>query len=131
MSVHIDYKTPDDEKNNVYDMVKAIGNDSKGRLKKGANEVTKAAERGTALMVVMAENVNPGELLAHIPMICKEKEIPFAYVEDQAYLAENAGMSTGTRTAAIAVMEVEKEAKDVFESVVGIYETNKNTPYEE
>ena len=83
------------------------------------SEVTKAAERGTAKMVVMAENVNPGELLAHIPMICKEKSIPFIYVEDQAYLAEAAGMSIGTRTAAIAVMDVDKEATDKFKEVDG------------
>ena len=104
-------------------MVKSLGKDGKGRLKKGATEVTKSAESGTAQMVVMAENVNPGELLAHIPMICKEKEIPFIYVEDQAYLAEAAGMSTGTRTAAVAVMQVEKEGMDRFNEVKGHYDT--------
>ena len=77
MSVHIAYETPQDVQEQVYEMVKALGQDGRGVLKRGANEVTKAAERGTAQMVVMAENVNPGELLAHIPMICKEKEIPF------------------------------------------------------
>ncbi|MED5267866.1 MAG: ribosomal L7Ae/L30e/S12e/Gadd45 family protein [Candidatus Thermoplasmatota archaeon] len=127
MSVHIVFETPQDVQEQVYEMVKSLGKDGKGRLKKGANEVTKSAERGTAQMVVMAENVNPGELLAHIPMICKEKEIPFAYVEDQAYLAENAGMSVGTRTAAIAVMDVEKEAEDAFKRVKEIYETYKES----
>lgn len=123
MSVHIAFETPNDIQEQVYEMVKHLGKDGRGRLKKGANEVTKAAERGTAKMVVMAENVNPGELLAHIPMICKEKEIPFIYVEDQAYLAEAAGMSLGTRTAAIAVMEVEKETEDKFKEVKGHCET--------
>mgnify|MGYP001235722762 FL=1 len=132
MSVHIDYNIPDDGKGkgmrqDIYDFVNMVGKGQKGRLKKGANEVTKAAERGTAKLIVMAENVNPGELLAHIPMICKEKEIPFAYVEDQAYLAENAGMSVGTRTAAIAVMDVEKEAEDAFKRVKEIYETYKES----
>ena len=87
------------------------------RLKKGSNEVTKAAERGTAQMIVMAENVNPAELLAHIPLICKEKNIPFIYVEDQAYLAEAAGMSSGAKTAAIALMEVSKGAQEAFSGV--------------
>ena len=125
MSVHIEFETPQDVQEQVYEMVKSLGKDGKGRLKKGANEVTKSAERGTAQMVVMAENVNPGELLAHIPMICKEKEppIPFISVEDQAYLAEAAGMSTGTRTAAVAVMQVEKEGMDRFNEVKGHYDT--------
>ncbi len=122
MSVHIAFETPKDIQEQVYELVKAIGKDGRGRIKKGANEVTKAAERGSATMIVMAENVNPGELLAHVPMICKEKQIPFIYVEDQGYLADSAGMTAGTRTAAIAVLEVGKEAQDLFNEVKGHYE---------
>ena len=105
MSVHIAFETPKDIQEQVYELVKAIGKDGRGKIKKGANEVTKAAERGIASMIVMAENVNPGELLAHVPMICKEKGIPYIYVEDQGYLADSAGMTAGTRTAAVAVLD--------------------------
>ena len=118
MSVHIAFETPKDVQDSVYELVKLVGNGN-GRLKKGSNEVTKAAERGTAKMVVMAENVNPAELLAHVPLICKEKKIPFIYVEDQAYLAEAAGMNSGAKTAAIALMEVAKGAEDAFNGVKG------------
>ena len=123
MSVHIAFETPKDIQEQVYELVKAIGKDGRGKIKKGANEVTKAAERGVATMIVMAVNVNPGELLAHVPMICKEKGIPFIYVEDQGYLADSAGMTAGTRTAAVAVLEVGKEAQDIFNEVKGHYET--------
>ena len=123
MSVHIAFETPKDIQEQVYELVKAIGKDGRGKIKKGANEVTKAAERGIASMIVMAENVNPGELLAHVPMICKEKGIPFIYVEDQGYLADSAGMTAGTRTAAVAVLDVDKEAQDIINEVKGHYET--------
>ena len=123
MSVHIAFETPKDIQEQVYELVKAIAKDGRGKIKKGANEVTKAAERGIAAMIVMAENVNPGELLAHVPMICKEKGIPFIYVEDQGYLADSAGMTAGTRTAAVAVLDVDKEAQDIFNEVKGHYET--------
>ena len=116
MSVHIAFETPKDVQDSVYELVKLVGS-GEGRLKKGSNEVTKAAERGTAQMIVMAENVNPADLLAHIPLICKEKKIPFIYVEDQAYLAEAAGMSSGAKTAAIALMEVSKGAQEAFSGV--------------
>ncbi|MDP6324261.1 MAG: ribosomal L7Ae/L30e/S12e/Gadd45 family protein [Candidatus Thalassarchaeaceae archaeon] len=122
MSVHIAFETPKDVQDSVYELVKLVGNGN-GRLKKGSNEVTKAAERGTAQMIVMAENVNPAELLAHIPLICKEKKIPFIYVEDQAYLAEAAGMNTGAKTAAIALMEVTKGAEEAFNGVKGHTDT--------
>ena len=122
MSVHIAFETPKDVQDSVYELVKLVGNGN-GRLKKGSNEVTKAAERNTAKMIVMAENVNPAELLAHIPLICKEKKIPFIYVEDQAYLAEAAGMNTGAKTAAIALMEVAKGAEEAFNGVKGHTDT--------
>ena len=123
MSVHIAFETPKDIQEQVYELVKAIGKDGRGKIKKGANEVTKAAERGIASMIVMAENVTPGELVAHVPMICKEKGIPFIYVEDQGYLADSAGMTAGTRTAAVAVLDVDKEAQDIFNEVKGHNET--------
>ncbi len=44
-------------------------------------------------------------------------------MEDQAYLAEAAGMSAGTRTAAIAVMQVEKDGMDRFNEVKSHFET--------
>ena len=116
MSVHIDFETPKDVQDSVYELVKLVGS-GEGRLKKGSNEVHKAAERGTAMMIVMAEHVNPAEILAHIPMICKEKKIPFIYVEDQAYLAEAAGMNSGAKTSAIALMEVSKGAQEAFNVV--------------
>jgi large subunit ribosomal protein L7Ae len=118
MSVHIAFETPKDVQDSVYELVKLVGNGN-GRIKKGSNEVTKAAERGTAQMIVMAENVNPAELLAHIPLICKEKKIPFIYVEDQSYLAEAAGMTSGAKTAAIALMEVAKGAEEAFNGIKG------------
>ena len=106
MSVHIAFETPEDKQQDVYDLVRDISKDPDGRLKKGSNEVTKAAERGVAKMVIMAEDVNPGELLAHIPMICKEKEIPFIYVANQAELGKQIwGLDTGRRCASVAIME--------------------------
>jgi|TARA_B100001750_G_scaffold181958_1_gene150594 large subunit ribosomal protein L7Ae len=116
MSVHISKSTTKEQQDMNYELVKLVA-DGNGRLKKGSNEVTKAAERGTAKLVIMAENVNPGELLAHIPLICEEKKIPFTYVEDQAYLAEAAGMNAGAKTAAIALMEIAKGAEDSFNAV--------------
>ena len=69
MSVHVQFETPEDLANKIYDMIDLNKN---GRVKKGSNEVTKAAERGTAQFIILAEDVNPPELLAHIPFICRE-----------------------------------------------------------
>ena len=46
-----------------------------GKIEKGTNEVTKAIERGTAKFVVYAVDVEPKEIVQHLPIIAKEKNI--------------------------------------------------------
>ena len=48
MSVHIAFDTPQDIKDSVFELVKLVGKEGHGTVKKGANEVTKCAERQTA-----------------------------------------------------------------------------------
>ena len=48
-----------------------------GKVRKGSNEVTKIIERGQAKLVIMALDVEPPEILAHLPMLCEEKQIPY------------------------------------------------------
>ena len=95
MSAHVSYETPNDVADKIYEMVQANNN---GRMKKGSNEVTKAAERGTAKFIIMAEDVNPPELLAHIPLICAEKGIPLGYFPSKELLAKEAGMPGCVKT---------------------------------
>ena len=115
MSVHVQYETPEDLANKIYDMIDLNKN---GRVKKGSNEVTKAAERGTAQFIILAEDVNPPELLAHIPLICKEKGIPFGYVPSQQFLAKAINMPKDTSAASVAVMYINKGAQEKFHEVV-------------
>ena len=120
MTVHVAFETPQDVHEIVYEMVKALGKDGRGSLKKGANEVTKAAERGTAMMVVMAEDVNPANSRSR-PNDLQGEIIPFMYVRP-GYLARP-GMSEGTKTAAVAVIDVKKDGEDRFNEVKGHFET--------
>lgn len=117
MSVHIDFETPADVQDKVYEFVKKIGKEGNGRFKKGMNEVIKVCERGAAKLVVMAENVDPSEMMMPIPLICKERGIPFIYVSDQGYLGEAAGLPEGRPTSAIAITELDGAA-DEFKSIV-------------
>ncbi len=70
-------------------------------IRKGMNEATKAIERGVAKLVVMAENVEPEEILVHIPILCEEKVIPYTYVKDKLALGKAAGLSVPTSSIAI------------------------------
>jgi len=86
-----------------------------GKVKIGANEATKAAERGTAKLVVIAEDVSPPEIVMHLPLICREKNIPFSYVSTKKGLGQYAGIDVGT--SAVAVLD-EGEAKKEFADFV-------------
>ena len=80
----------------------------KGKVRIGVNEVTKAIERGNAKLVLIAMDVEPAEVVMHLPLICTEKKIPFSYVKTKKDLGIKAGIGVGT--AAIAVAD-EGEAK--------------------
>ena len=62
-----------------------------GKVRKGTNEVTKLVERGDAQFVVMAEDVQPEEILAHMPILCEEKGVPYAYVPSKQELGVSVG----------------------------------------
>ena len=115
MSVHVRFETPTEVSDKIYEMIQSNSN---GRIKKGSNEVTKTAESGTAKFIVLAEDVNPPDLLAHIPLICEEKGIPYGYVPSQEFLANEAGLPNGVKTASIAIMEINKSAQEKYQEVV-------------
>src|SRR3989338_580531 len=44
-----------------------------GKIAKGSNETTKQVERGQAKLVILAKDVEPAEVVMHLPALCKEK----------------------------------------------------------
>jgi len=84
---------------------------SGGKLKKGANEVTKALERGTAKVVIIAKDLSQPEIIAHMPILAKEKGIMYFEVASKQELGAAAGLPVGT--SAVAITEL-GEAKDIF-----------------
>jgi large subunit ribosomal protein L7Ae len=85
-----------------------------GKLTKGTNEVTKAIERAQAKLVIIAEDVQPPEVVMHLPVLCEEKKIPYAYAPTKQELGNAAGLSVGS--AAIAILD-EGEGKELLESI--------------
>ncbi len=72
-----------------------------GKLKKGVNEVTKIVERGQAKLVIIAKDVNPPEIVMHLPALCDEKEISYIYVSSREELGNAAGLTVPTASVAI------------------------------
>ena len=82
-----------------------------GKLDKGTNEVTKAVERGTAKLVVIAEDVEPKEVVKHLPILCEEKGIPVLMVDSKKKLGVAAGVNVST--ASIAVIEAGEASTEI------------------
>ncbi len=72
-----------------------------GKVKKGTNEATKAIERGTSKLVVIAEDVEPPEVVAHLPIICEEQGASYVYVPSKQELGKALGIDVTSAAAAI------------------------------
>ncbi len=70
-------------------------------IKKGANEATKALNRGKAELIVMAGDSNPIEILLHLPLLCEDKNVPYVFVPSKAALGRAAGVSRNVIALAI------------------------------
>lgn len=87
-----------------------------GKIRRGINEVTKSIERGEAKLVAYAEDVDPPEIVMHLPALCDEKKIPVVKVPTKVELGRAAGIDVGT--SAIAVVDA-GEAKKELASLIG------------
>lgn len=86
-----------------------------GKVRKGTNETTKAIERKQALLVAVAGNVQPAEVVAHLSLLCDEKDVPCIHVPSKEDLGKAAGLSVATASAAIVEAG---NAKAVVEDLV-------------
>jgi large subunit ribosomal protein L7Ae len=111
MPVYVNYDVPADLQDDALEALE-VARDT-GSVKKGTNETTKAIERGNAEMVYIAEDVQPEEIVMHLPELADEKGIPFVYVESQDEVGHAAGLEVGS--AAAAVVDAGEASNDVEE----------------
>ena len=92
-----------------------------GKIRKGTNETTKSVERGESKLVVIAEDVDPAEIVMHIPVICDEKKVPYVYVPNKVELGKASGVEVGTASVSIAETgEAEAVVKEIIDKVAKI-----------
>jgi large subunit ribosomal protein L7Ae len=99
MASYVKYKTPEEVVASIIEAL-SVAKDT-GRLRKGINETTKSVEKKTAKLVIMAEDVQPEEIIIHIPSLCEERGIPYAYVPSKKDLGAAVGIPVGTSSIAI------------------------------
>ena len=110
---YIKNPTPEELKGKILEMVSKIGNS--GKVRKGVNEVTKSIERGKAKLVIIAEDVQPAEIVMHLPVLCEEKNVPYVSVNSKEELGKHAGLNGSASSIAI---ENPGDAKEQFEDIL-------------
>ncbi len=94
-----------------------------GKIRKGTNEVTKTIERGQAKLVVIAGDVQPEEIVMHLPVLCGEKKCEYVYIPSKEELGRSVGINVGT--AAACIIEPGEAKNSLNEIIKKIQEIKK------
>ncbi|KAL0205940.1 hypothetical protein P9112_001247 [Eukaryota sp. TZLM1-RC] len=77
---------------------------AKGKfLRRGIREVVKAVRRDTKGVCFIAGNINPMDVIVHLPVFCEEKSIPYVFVPSK----EELGVAAQTKRPTSCVLVVD------------------------
>jgi large subunit ribosomal protein L7Ae len=110
---YVKFETPKDLVSAVYEAIRLAK--QSGKVRKGTNETTKSIERGTSRLTVIAEDVEPPEVVAHLPILCEERNTAYIFVPSKQQLGASLGIDVGS--AAATILEA-GEAQHIVEQVV-------------
>ncbi|MCH8914357.1 MAG: 50S ribosomal protein L7ae [Thaumarchaeota archaeon] len=96
---YVKFETPEDLVSPILEALRVAA--TSGKVKKGTNEATKAIERGSSKLIVIAEDVEPPEVVAHLPILCEEQGAAFVFVPTKKELGNSLGIEITSAAAAI------------------------------
>ena len=89
-----------------------------GEVRRGTNETTKAIERGLAQLVVIAEDVEPKEIVMHLPALCDEKKIAYVFLPSKLEIGRASGIDVPSAAVCITnAGEGKNLIKEILESL--------------
>ena len=86
------------------------------QLRKGANESTKALNRGLAEFVIMSADANPLEIVLHLPVLCEDKNVPYVFVRSKQALGRACGVSRPV-IACVVMINEESQLKPQIQGI--------------
>ncbi|MDC4230918.1 MAG: 50S ribosomal protein L7Ae [Nitrosopumilus sp.] len=96
---YVKFETPEDLVSPILEALRVAA--TSGKVKKGTNEATKAIERGSSKLIVIAEDVEPPEVVAHLPILCEEQGAAYVFVPTKQKLGNSLGIEITSAAAAI------------------------------
>ena len=96
---YVKFETPEELVNPIYEALRVAA--QSGKVKRGTNEATKAIERGSSKLIIIAEDVEPPEVVAHLPILCEEQSAAYVFVPSKQDLGKALGIDITSAAAAI------------------------------
>lgn len=116
---YVKFETPKDLVGPILEAVRIAV--TSGKVRKGTNEATKAIERSQSRLLIVAEDVQPPEVVAHLPLLCDEQRASYAYVPSKHDL----GKALGINSASAAAILDSGDAQHIVDQVVASIEKIK------
>ncbi len=111
---YVKFETPKEVADAAYEALRIAT--QTGQVRKGTNETTKAIERGLAKLVVVAEDVEPPEVVAHLPILCEERKVSCVFVPTKQKLGSSLNIDVPSASACIVK---EGDAANLVKEIVG------------
>jgi large subunit ribosomal protein L7Ae len=97
-------------------------------LRSGMNTVTTLVEKKKAQLVIIAHDVEPIELVLHLPTLCRKMGIPYCIVKGKARLGRLVHLKT---CSSLALTDVNVDDKSGLSKIIEAIKTNFNDRYDE
>lgn len=97
-------------------------------VRQGVNTVTSLVEQKKAQLVIIANDVDPVELVLYLPALCRKMGVPYCIVKNKSRLGRVVRRKT---CAAMALATVNPEDRAALTKVVESVRTNFNERFEE
>ncbi|KAI7867954.1 50S ribosomal protein L30e-like protein [Spinellus fusiger] len=98
------------EKKLTKKIFKTIKKASKAKhVRRGVKEVAKALRKGEKGLVVVAGDISPIDVVAHMPVLCEDNNVPYIFVSSKEELGE---ASSTKRPTSVAMIVLGGKTKD-------------------
>lgn len=85
--------------------------------RRGVKEVVKSLRKNKRGLVLIAADIMPVELVAHIPVMCEDRGVPYIYVESKEFLGQAALSKKATTVLMLARPPSGSELRDKYKAL--------------
>jgi len=91
------------------------------RLTSSANEATKTLNRGICEFIILTADVEPIEIVLHLPLLCEDKNVPYVFLPSKTALGRACGVSRPVIAASVTTNEARELNAQILAVKVGFF----------